>query len=109
MKTQNAKFVTIAKQIRSGTYKRKTVIDLRDFFVEVSPGKWSPNPDTRIQVRDTDRSLAFIDQIYNTIIATGDASLLDDIVVVYFKETDEAIILQRLRFDSENMSLMLLL
>ena len=46
MKTQNAKFVTIAKQIRSGTYKRKTVIDLRDFFVEVSPGKWSPNPDT---------------------------------------------------------------
>ena len=89
MKTQNAKFVTIAKQIRSGTYKRKTVIDLRDFFVEVSPGKWSPNPDTRIQVRDTDRSIAFVDEIYNTIIATGDASLLDDIVLVYFKETDE--------------------
>ena len=89
MKTQNSKFVTIAKQIRSGTYKRKTVIDLRDFFVEISPGKWSPNPDTRIQVRDTDRSLSFVDEIYNTIIATGDDSLLDDIVLVYFKETDE--------------------
>jgi len=89
MKTQNTKFVTIAKQIRSGIYERKTVIDLRNFFVEISPGKWIPNPDTRIQVRDTDRSLAFVDEIYNTIIATGDASLLDDIVLVYFKETDE--------------------
>lgn len=87
MKTQNTKFVTVAKQIQSGTYKRKTVIDLRDYFDEISPGEWIPDPDTRIQVRDTDRSLAFIDEIYNTIIETGDASLLDDIVVVYFKKT----------------------
>jgi len=89
MKTQNSKFVTIAKQIRSGTYKRKIVIDLRNYFTEVSPGEWSPDPDTRIQVRDTDRSLAFIDGVYNTIVTTGDTSLLDDIVVVYFKKTDE--------------------
>jgi len=89
MKTQNTKFVAIAKQIKSGTYKRKIVIDLRDYFDEIAPDKWSPNPDTRIQVRDTDRSLAFVDEIYNTIKTTGDTSLLDDIVVVYFKKTDE--------------------
>lgn len=87
MKTQNAKFVTIAKQIKSGTYKRKIVIDLRDYFDEIAPDKWIPNPDTRIQVRDTDRSLAFIEEICNTILTTGDDSLLDDIVVVYFKKT----------------------
>lgn len=89
MKTQNTKFVTIAKQIQSGTYKRKIVIDLRDYFDEISPGEWTPDPDTRIQVRDTDRSLAFVDEIYNAIIATGDTSLLDDIVVVYFKKSDK--------------------
>ena len=89
MKTKNFKFVTIAKQIRSRTYKRKVVIDLRHYFTEISPDEWSPNPDTRIQVRDTDRSLAFIDEICNTIKATGDTSLLDAIVVVYFKKTDE--------------------
>ena len=81
------KFVTIAKQIRSKTYKRKIVIDLRDYFDEIAPGEWIPDPDTRIQVRDTDRSLAFIDEIYNEITTTGDDSLLDDIVVVYFKKT----------------------
>jgi hypothetical protein len=84
-----AKFVTIARQIQSGTYQRKTEIDLRDYFDQVSPDNWIPNPDTRIQVRDTDRSLAFVDEIYNTIITTGDASLLDDIVLVYFKKTEE--------------------
>ena len=89
MKTQNAKFVTIAKQIKSGTYKRKIVIDLRDYFDEIALDNWIPNPDTRIQVRDTDRSLAFIEEICNTILTTGDDSLLDDIVVVYFKKTDE--------------------
>lgn len=88
MKTQNTKFASIAKEIRSGTYKIKTTIDVRDYFVEVSPGQWSPDPDTRIQVRDTDRSLAFVDEVYNTVITTGDASLLDDIVLVYYKDTD---------------------
>lgn len=87
MKTQNAKFVTIAKEIKSGTYKRKIVIDLRDYFDEIAPDNWIPNPDTRIQVRDTDRSLAFVEEICNTILATGDDGLLDDIVVVYFKKT----------------------
>lgn len=89
MKTKNTKFVTIAKQILSGTYKRKIVIDLRDYFDEIAPGEWIPDPDTRIQVRDTDRSLAFIDEIYNDIITTGDDSHLDVIVLVYFKKTDE--------------------
>lgn len=82
------KFASIAKEIRSRTYKRKIVIDLRDYFVEVAPGQWSPDPNTRIQVRDTDRSLAFVDEVYNTIITTGDASLLDDIVLVYYKDAD---------------------
>ena len=89
MKTKNAKFVTIAKQIKSGTYKRKIVIDLRDYFDEIAPNEWIPDPDTRIQVRDTDRSLAFVDEVYNTIIATGDDSLLDYIVVVYYKKTNK--------------------
>lgn len=89
MKTKNAKFVTIAKQIKSGTYKRKIVINLRDYFYEIAPGEWIPDPDTRIQVRDTDRSLAFVNEICNIITTTGDNSLLDNIVVVYFKKTDE--------------------
>lgn len=89
MKSKNANFITIAKQIRSGTYKRKITVDLRPFFVEVSPDNWSPNPDTRIQVRDTDRSLAFVHEIVNLIKTTGDTSLLDPIVLIYFKETDE--------------------
>lgn len=89
MKSKNANFVTIAKQIRSGTYKRKITIDLRHFFDEVSPDNWSPNPDTRIQVRDTDRSLSFVHEIVNLIKTTGDTSRLDPIVLIYFKETDE--------------------
>lgn len=89
MKSKNANFITIAKQIRSGTYKRKITVDLRPFFVEVSPDNWSPNPDTRIQVRDTDRSLSFVHEIVNLIKTTGDTSLLDPIVLIYFKETDE--------------------
>lgn len=89
MKTKTAKFVTIANQIKNGTYKRKIKIDLRNYFEEIDTDVWEPLEETRIQVREYDRSIAFIEKAVNHCLNTGDYSNLDILVLVYFKKTDE--------------------
>jgi hypothetical protein len=84
-----AKFVAIANQIKDGTYKRKIKIDLRNYFEEIDTDVWEPLEETRIQVREYDRSLAFIEKAVNHCVNTGDHSNLDILVLVYFKKTDE--------------------
>ena len=83
-----SKFVAIANQIKDGTYKRKIKIDLRNYFEEIDTDVWEPLEEKRIQVREYDRSLAFIEKAVNHCVNTGDHSNLDIIVLVYFKKTN---------------------
>lgn len=75
----------IAQQIKSGQYPRED-IDITQFFTMLGNGEFIPNRATRIQVREVDRDLDFIDRVVNKCKQSGDTSGLEDLTCVYFPE-----------------------
>ena len=78
----------IADQIRSGQYPREE-IDVTQFFHKMSDGEFIPNRDKRVQVRDVDRDIDFVERISNKIKQSGDSSKLEDLTCVYFPDENE--------------------
>lgn len=74
----------ICNQIRSGTYENKKMVDTIDFFNNLGEGNYVPDPSTRIQVREEDRDVDFIERTVNKIKASKDHSKLEDLTLVYF-------------------------
>ena len=83
-----ANITKLHKQIESGERPTKN-IELTQFFTKLSNGEYVPNSKTRIQVRDRDRDVDFIERIVNKVNQTGDRSKLSNLTCVYFPETNE--------------------
>ena len=79
----------LADQIRSGKYKKRKKINIIEYFKQLSNGEYIPDDSKRVQVREKDRDLDFIDRIVNKVSSTKDYSNLDTLVLVYFSKTDE--------------------
>lgn len=79
----------LADQIRSGKYKKRKKINIIKYFKQLSNGEYIPDDSKRVQVREKDRDLDFIDRIVNKVSSTKDYSNLDTLVLVYFSKTDE--------------------
>lgn len=78
----------IADQIRSGEYPREE-IDVTQFFHKMNDGEFIPNRDKRVQVRDVDRDIDFIERVTNKQKQSGDTSKLEDLTCVYFPDENE--------------------
>tara|TARA_X000001036_G_C20523055_1_gene742927 strand:+ start:68 stop:982 length:915 start_codon:yes stop_codon:yes gene_type:complete len=78
----------LVDQIRSGKYPSEE-IDVTQFFHKMSDGEYIPNRDKRIQVRDKDRDIDFIDRITNKIKQSGDSSNLENLTCIYFPDENE--------------------
>ena len=78
----------IAQQIKSGEYPREE-IDVTQFFHKLNDDEYAPNRQKRIQVRDVDRDIDFVDRVVNKIKVSGDTSGLEDLTCVYFPDDNE--------------------
>ena len=78
----------IARQIKCGEYPRQEV-DITQFFHKLNNNEYSPNRDKRIQVRDIDRDIDFVDRVVNKIQVSGDTSGLEDLTCVYFPDEND--------------------
>ena len=67
--------VKLAKEIETGQ-RAKENVDITQFFKKTNSGDYVPDPKKRIQVRDRDRDLSFIERTVNKLRASGDISLL---------------------------------
>ena len=63
-------------------------IDITQFFTKLSNGEYVPDMKKRIQVRNKDRDVDFIDRIVNKINKTGDRSELSTLTTVFFPKTN---------------------
>ena len=73
--------IKLAKDIRSGALPTVQV-DLDQFFTKTFGGEWVPDPDTRIQVRETVRDANFVNRIVNKIQASGDSSAIEPLTCI---------------------------
>jgi len=63
-------------------------IDITQFFTKLSNGEYVPDMKKRIQVRNKDRDVDFVDRIVNKINKTGDRSELSTLTTVFFPKTN---------------------
>ena len=80
--------IQLAKDIETGNRPSKNV-NIIQFFNKLGNGDYVPNPDTRIQVRNRDRDVDFVQRIFNKVEQTGDRSKLSTLTTVYFPKTNE--------------------
>lgn len=80
--------VKLAKEIETGQ-RAKQNVDITQFFMKTKSGDFVPNPKKRIQVRDRDRDLSFIERTVNKLRASGDISLLSALTSVWFPEEED--------------------
>lgn len=80
---------TLADDIKSGKFKNKQRFNILQFFKQLSNGDRVPNEDTRIQVRENQLNVDFVDRVVNKLQVSGDYSNLDTLVIVYYPEKDE--------------------
>lgn len=78
--------VDIAELIGNKKWPTTEEIDIRQFFTEPKPNVFVPKEDTRIQVRNVQINLEFIDKAVAKIKTSKDKSDLDNPVLVYFPE-----------------------
>jgi hypothetical protein len=78
----------LQEEIESGS-RSSEEIDILPFFIKLSDGSYVPNPKKRIQVRDRDRDVDFIERIVNKVNQTGDRSKLSTLTTVHFPEENE--------------------
>ena len=80
--------IKLAKDIESGN-RPSNDIDITQFFKKLSGGEYIPDMDKRIQVRNKDRDVDFVERTVNKINKTGDRSKLSTLTIVYFPKTNE--------------------
>lgn len=79
--------LTLAEQIESGSRPCQE-IDITQFFTKLPNGEYVPNADKRIQVRQRDRDVDFVERAVNKVSQTGDRSNLSPLTTVYFPKTN---------------------
>ena len=79
--------VKLAEKIKSGDYPTER-IELDQFFTKTFDGDWVPDPDKRIQVRETTRDVNFIIRAINKIQSSGDDSGLEPLTCVRMPNGD---------------------
>ncbi len=77
----------LAQEIESGNRPSKD-IDILQFFKQLPGGKYIPDMSKRIQVRERDRDVDFVERTVNKINETGDRSNLSTLTTVFFPETN---------------------
>ena len=85
------KIEKLAEQIRSGKYPKEK-IKLTPFFHRTVTGEHIPVRELRIQVRDQDRDLDFINRTVNKIENNGDKSGLEPLTTVVYDDSLEKIL-----------------
>ena len=78
---------TLAKQIESGA-RQSEEIDITQFFTKLSSGEYVPDMSKRIQVRNRDRDVDFVERTVNKITKTGDRSKLSTLTTVFFPKSN---------------------
>ena len=76
----------LAQEIESGNRPSED-IDIVQFFKKLPNGEYVPDMSKRIQVRNKDRDVDFIERTVNKINKTGDRSKLSTLTTVFFPET----------------------
>ena len=79
--------LTLAQEIESGS-RPSQEIDITQFFTKLPNGEYVPNADKRIQVRQRDRDVDFVERAVNKVSQTGDRSKLSPLTTVYFPKTN---------------------
>ena len=82
-----ANLIKLAKDIESGNRPSKE-IDITQFFTKLSNGEYVPDMSKRIQVRNRDRDVDFVERTVNKIIKTGDKSKLSTLTTVFFPKSN---------------------
>ena len=82
-----ANLIKLAKDIESGNRPSKE-IDITQFFTKMSNGEYVPDMSKRIQVRNRDRDVDFVERTVNKIIKTGDKSKLSTLTTVFFPKSN---------------------
>tara|TARA_B100001094_G_scaffold96593_1_gene92582 strand:- start:277 stop:1188 length:912 start_codon:yes stop_codon:yes gene_type:complete len=77
----------LAKDIESGN-RPSDDIDITQFFIKLSNGEYVPDMSKRIQVRNRDRDVDFVERTVNKIEKTGDRSKLSILTTVFFPKTN---------------------
>ena len=79
--------INLAKNIESGKRPSKD-IDITQFFTKLNNGEYVPDMSKRIQVRNRDRDLDFVERTVNKIKKTGDKSKLSTLTTVFFPKSN---------------------
>ena len=77
----------LANDIESGNRPSKD-IDITQFFTKLSNGEYVPDMSKRIQVRNRDRDVDFVERTVNKINKTGDRSKLSTLTTVFFPKSN---------------------
>ena len=77
----------LVKDIETGN-RPSNDIDITQFFIKLSNGEYVPDMSTRIQVRNRDRDVDFVERTVNKINKTGDRSKLSTLTTVFFPKTN---------------------
>ena len=80
--------IKLAKDIELGKRPCED-IDITQFFKQLNNGEYVPDSSTRIQVRNKDRDVDFIDRTVNKINKTGDRSKLSTLTTIFFPKTNK--------------------
>ena len=78
----------LAQEIESGNRPSKD-IDIVQFFKKLPNGEYIPDMSKRIQVRERDRDVDFVERTINKINETGDRSNLSTLTTIFFPNTNE--------------------
>ena len=79
--------IKLVKDIEMGN-RPSDDIDITQFFTKLSNGEYVPNMSKRIQVRNRDRDVDFVERTVNKINKTGDRSKLSTLTTVFFPKTN---------------------
>jgi hypothetical protein len=82
-----ANLTKILKDIESGN-RPSDDIDITQFFTKLSNGEYVPDMTKRIQVRNRDRDVDFVERTVNKINKTDDRSKLSTLTTVFFPKSN---------------------
>ena len=82
-----ANLTKLVKDIESGN-RPTNDINITQFFTKLNNGEYVPDMSKRIQVRNRDRDVDFVERIINKIIKTGDRSKLNPLTTIFFPKTN---------------------
>ena len=80
--------VLVAEKIKSGQWATEQV-KIAQFFTATVTGELIPDPETRIQVRETIRDLDRVNSIYNKVCKSKDLSKLEPLTIIRYPDGKE--------------------